>query len=430
MKRLIGIVLVTFMIAQTSFAQGEKSLKMASKAFGEFSADPFGNPGALDEAKTHISEAFKDQKVASSAKAWITRGDIFYNSGDAQFKGKLINPEAEISDPTVGLSALEAYTKALELASKKGDIKKAMTGLLQTEELLNNFGIDQYQAQNYTAAYDNFVAEMSASELIKSKGEASRLDAEGAMAEKKFFTGLTAYYAEDYQSSIDYLSGALDDNYSDPSTYQLIYESHKALGNTDAGLPFLEKGRAEFPDDSGLLFSEINHYLALGELSKMTDNLKEALAKEPDNQSLILTLGQVYDQLQVKSNEAGETDKANEYFDNALGYYQLALEATPENFDINYSLGALYYNKAAGYTPALNEVANDFSKAGEAKYNEIKETMAGLFSQALPYFLKADSIDGSDRNTIIALKEIFARQDNFEKSNIYKEKLENLGSGE
>ena len=430
MKRLFGIVLITFLIAQSSFAQGDKSLKLASKAFSEFSADPFGNPGALDEAKTHIAEAFKDSKVASSPKAWITRGDIFYNSGDAQIKGKLLNPEAVISDASVGLNAYEAYSKALELASKKGDIKKAMTGLLQTEELLNNIGIDQYQVENYAGAYDNFVAEMSASELIKSKGEVSRLDADNNLAEKKFFAGLTAYYAENYQSSIDYLSSAIDANYSDPSTYQLIYESNKALGDAEAGLPFLEKGRAEFPDDSGLLFSEINHYLAAGELSKMIGNLEQALEKEPTNQSLILTLGQVYDQLPVQSNEAGEVDKANEYFDSALGYYQQALESTPDNFDINYSLGALYYNKAAGFTPALNEVANDFSKAGEAKYNEIKDTMAGLFSQALPYFLKADSIDGTDRNTIIALKEIFARQDNFEKSNMYRDKLDSLEGGE
>ena len=430
MKRLIGLVLVTFMITQSSIAQGDKSLKEASKAFSEFSADPFGNPEALETAKTHIAEAFKDSKVASSAKAWITRGDIFYNSGDAQIKGKLINPAANLSDPTVGLSAYEAYNKALELASKKGDIKKVMSGLVQTEELLNNIGIDQYQLQNYAGAYDNFVAEMSLSELLKSQGQTSRLDVEGQLGEKKFFTGLTAFYADNFQGSIDYLSSALEENYSDPSIYQLIYESNKALDNTAAGLPFLEEGREKFPDDSGLLFSEINHYLALGELSKMIENLDQALEKEPDNQSLILTLGQVYDQLQVKSNEAGETDKANEYFENALTYYQRALNKAPEDFDINYSLGALYYNKAAGYTPALNEVANDFSKAGEAKYNELKTTMADLFAQALPYFLKADTINSADRNTIIALKEIFARQDNFEKSNMYKDKLESLEGGE
>ncbi len=429
MKSIFGIVLSLFLVCQLSFAQGEKSLKMASKSFSEFSSDPFGNTAALDEAKAHLEEAFKDEKVSSSPKAWITRGEIFYNSADAQIKGKLLNPDAQLSDPDAALNSAESYIKALELAQKKGDIKKILTGLVGTENMLNNIGVELYKLEDYIGSYNNFKAELSLSELLKSNGKPSRLDAEGLLGEKLFFAGLTAFYAKEYQGSIDYLLNAKDNNYTDATIYQLIYESYRSLDMSEKGLPYLEEGRETFPDDSGLLFSEINYYLASGELDKMIGKLEYALDKEPDNQSIIVTLGQVYDQLQVKSNEAGETEKAAGYFDKALGYYNSALEKSPEDFDLNYSAGALYYNKAAGYTPALNEVANDFSKAGEAKYNEIKNTMANLFDQALPFFLKADSINGTDRNTLIALKEIFARKDNFDKSNEYKERLENIGSG-
>ena len=77
-------------------------------------------------------------------------------------------------------------------------------------------------------------------------------------------------------------------------------------------------------------------------------------------------------------------------------------------------------------TSALNEVANDFSSEGTKKYEAIKTEMASLFEEALPYFLKADELNGQDRNTLIALKEIFARKDDFEKSNAYKDRLESL----
>jgi tetratricopeptide (TPR) repeat protein len=185
-------------------------------------------------------------------------------------------------------------------------------------------------------------------------------------------------------------------------------------------------GREKFPADAGLLFSEINYYLVKGELASMISNLEEALAQEPDNISVILTLGQVYDQLQVKSYEEGDREKAQEYFDGAYKYYQKALEMDPSNFDLFYSIGALYYNKAANMTSALNEVANDFSSEGTKKYEAIKTEMASLFEEALPYFLKADELNGQDRNTLIALKEIFARKDDFEKSNAYKDRLESL----
>ncbi len=430
MKKIFGIVLSLFIVTQLSYAQGEKSLKMASKSFSQFSSDPFGNTAALDEAKAHLEEAFKDAKVSSSAKAWITRGDIYYNSGDAQMKGKLLNPEAELTEPMAGIKALESYSKALELAEKKGDIKKAVAGLENTENLLNNVGVELYKVEDYMGSYENFKAELETSKLLKANGKASRLDAEGLLSEKLFFAGLTAFYAKEYDNSINYMKEANGAGYSDATVYQLIYESYRAMDKSAEGVSFLEEGREKFPDDSGLLFSEINHYLASGELDQMIGKLEYALEREPDNESIIVTLGQVYDQLQVKSNEAGDTEKAAEYFQSALNYYSKALEKSPEDFDLNYSMGALYYNKAAGLTPAFNEAANDFSKAGEKLYNELKDKMAGLFNQALPYFLKADSINGSDRNTLIALKEIFARQDNFEKSNEYKVKLEDMESGQ
>ena len=52
--------------------------------------------------------------------------------------------------------------------------------------------------------------------------------------------------------------------------------------------------------------------------------------------------------------------------------------------------------------------------------------MGAIFDQALPYLEKAEKIDPSDKNTIIALKEIYARKGNFEKSNLYKARLEKM----
>ncbi len=426
MKRILVLVVAFLAVGHLAFAQGEKSLKAASKAFSEFSKDPFANTAALEQAQAYLEEAFEDESVASDPKAWLTRGEIFFNSGDSQVKGRLLNPTAALSDPLAAVKSFEAYKKALELAEKKGDIKNALKGLANAENLLNNMGVEAYKDQDYLNAYKSFSNELMASEVLKANDKESRLDDSALLTEKYFFSGLTAFYAEDYQQAIDYLVNAKETGTEDATVFQIIYESYKALDKSEEGLPYLEEGREKFPDDNGLLFSEINHYLASGELDKMISKLEYALEKEPDNQSVILTLGQVYDQLQVKSQEAGETEKAQEYFESAFSYYSRALENTPEDFDLNYSVGALYYNKAAGMTPALNAVAEDFSKEGEAKYNEIKNQMAGLFDQALPYFLKADSINGEDRNTLIALKEIMARKDEFEKSNTYKERLEAL----
>jgi hypothetical protein len=72
----------------------------------------------------------------------------------------------------------------------------------------------------------------------------------------------------------------------------------------------------------------------------------------------------------------------------------------------------------------VNLLADDYSKAGTAKYEAKKAEMNELFNLALPWFQKAETLQSNDVNTMIALKEIFARMNNFEKSNEYKAKIE------
>lgn len=427
MKRIVIALVAIMSMSTLTFAQGEKSLKKASKSLSKFTSD-FSNLAALDEAKAYITEAFQDDKVAASAKSWNTRGDILRNIADAQIKQQLIDPSFELKDLTSGIESVDAYMKALELATKKGDTKNAIKGLSEAEGVLNNVGIGLYNAEQYVDAFKSFMAEIKASKALGDAGQPSRLDEGTLRTEKLFFAGLTGFYAEDYEQSISTLEEAEATGTSDATLYQFLYEAYNKKGNSDKALAALNTGREKFPEDSGLLFSEINYYLASGELEKMTSKLEMALEQEPDNTSVMTTLGQVYDQLHVKEAEAGNADQSVAYFDKALGHYNNALNTDPENFDINYSIGALYYNKAASYTDALTEAANDFSAAGNKKYDEVKATMGGYFDQALPYFLKSDELNSNDKNTLIALKEIYVRKDMFDKSEVYKARLEAMAN--
>jgi hypothetical protein len=52
-----------------------------------------------------------------------------------------------------------------------------------------------------------------------------------------------------------------------------------------------------------------------------------------------------------------------------------------------------------------------------------------LFKTALPYFKIAEKLNPNDTNTLIALKEIFARDNDFEKSGEFKKRLETVQGG-
>jgi len=154
-----------------------------------------------------------------------------------------------------------------------------------------------------------------------------------------------------------------------------------------------------------------------------------AIEKEPENTSIYITLGNVYDQLTQKEREAGNQAKANEYFDLAMDYYNQTIEKDPSNFDAVYSQGALYYNKAAGMTEQINQLANDFTPAGTKKYDALKAEMDNQFKEALPFFEKAESMNPKDLNTLVALREIYARIDQLDKVGPLKARIEAIQAG-
>ena len=100
----------------------------------------------------------------------------------------------------------------------------------------------------------------------------------------------------------------------------------------------------------------------------------------------------------------------------------------PKNMDAVYSLGALYYNKAAFRTQEMNALPEDFSSAGLKKLEKMLTEAMGLFDEALLYFLKAESIDANHLNSLIALSEIYARKED-EVLMEYKRRIEVVVGG-
>ncbi|MBK8699873.1 MAG: hypothetical protein IPN29_10195 [Saprospiraceae bacterium] len=407
MKQLLLTVFAAFFILSVSQAQdAKKMLKNASKDLAKYYQDPINNIGKLDEALAAVNTAFNDDMVKADPESWIVRGEIYNSIGNAETNQLLLNPAYVVKTPNAGMEAVTAYKKAIELAVKKGQTKDAVNGLSESEALLSNSGISAFQASDYMTAFNNFNTYLDVSKLIRDNGGKSRLDDPVLKADIQYYNVVSGYYGKaDDQVMIPLLM----EMYAAGTDKSLVYEALfniKSKSDETGAMRILEEGRVKFPDESGLLFAEINFYLQKGQLDVLTDKLKIAIAKEPDNVSVYTTLGNVYDQLVTKEREAGNLAKSGEYFGLAYDYYNQALAKDPKNFDATYSIGALYYNKAAAMTAELNKLSNDFSAAGTKKYNTIKGEMDGIFMQALPFFEKAEELDPTDLNTMIALKEI------------------------
>lgn len=458
MKKLLFVFLSLFLAAGAIQAQdvaktiesAEDMAKEANKALNAFILD--------NSRKDKLTEAWENAKAANAAVKNITKDQIsgaFSKDKDAEkaqramsdilttvgavyreiatqitAAGQLGLDASELPEEAYpALQAAKAFESSLQFAVKSSEIKSAVDGLMSIQGPLNSMATIAFeQEKDYAKAYLNFNEVLVTHELIKQNGEASLLDAEGTIGDQMYFAGLSALSANMTLQANELFQKLYDDGYDNPLVFEAMYKVHHDK-DLEKAYTYLEAGRKKYPEDTGLLFAEINHFLEQNRLDELIGKLEQAIAVEPENISLYATLGNVYDNLYQKEAKAGNKAKGMEYFDKALANFEAALEKDPKYFDAIYSIGALHYNNAAILVGELNELESDYSKEGLKKYETKKAEIFQKFDDALPYFQRCEKLDPNDVNTLIALREIYARKDDLATSDIFKERLEKVQSG-
>jgi len=421
----LSLLALVFCLGPINAQDYKKQIKNANKILGKYYVAPGENKAALDEALASLATIFSADDAKADPESWNSKGQILNEIAKAEMIKKIADPSFVLITPSAGMDAKAAFVKAMDLATKTSHKKDALEGIKNGEEIINNIAITYFQVNDFNNAFVNFNEVLESYELLKSNNEKSRLDDVIVYKDHLYSTAVCGYYGDNKEASKPLFAKLYDMGDAQALVYEALFTLNADTNETKA-MEILDAGRKAHPADNGILFAEINYYLKVGKLDMLTSKLKTAIEKEPENVSVIITLGNVYDQLNQKEREVGNIEKSEEYFNDAFKYFTMALEKDPANFDATYSQGALYYNKAASMTTSLNALGNDYSSAGTKKYNALKADMDGLFQQALPYFLKAETLNTSDFNTMIALKEIYARAGQLDKSNEYKKKMADL----
>ncbi len=432
MKNFSLLFLFMLGVLAVGSAQDEeaaRAYKKAKRALGAYNLDQNANADKLDEAIDMIKIATQDATLAADADTWVTSGGIMLEIANRDYINKEIKGDTLPSRyPDAAFQGYQSYKKALGLAAKKYQKTDALTGISTLIGLLNNQAIKEYQSENNSAAFKTFSTVVEAHETLTREGEKSPLE-DKQYKDAMYSAAVTGMLADKKQESLVFLNTLMENKYENAYIYDLMYNAYLDTDKAKA-VSYLETGRKLYPEDVSLLFTEINHYLREGRMDELTGKLKIAIEKEPGNKSLYLTLGNVYDNLFQKALESKDNEGSEKNFNLALEHYQKALSLDAGYTDAIYSIGALYYNKAAVYTQELSKLADDYSKEGLKKYDALKEKVNAEFDKALPYFQDAERIDANDQNTLVALKEIYARKNNLELSNEFKVRLERIQRGE
>ena len=201
---------------------------------------------------------------------------------------------------------------------------------------------------------------------------------------------------EDNERSKVLLQNLIDLNFNDPSIYVHMSDILQEEGNDDDALKYLSLGRDYFENDPVLINSQINLYIKLNRTDELIDKLSDAIELDDMNDLLFFNRATVYDQKGM--------------LDEAIIDYKKSIELNPDNFNSNYNLGALFFNRGV-------ELRNEANNSSSDKlYNKLKKESEVFFDDALPFLETSLSLDPNDKNTLLSLKQLYYLKGDYKKS--------------
>jgi tetratricopeptide (TPR) repeat protein len=205
-----------------------------------------------------------------------------------------------------------------------------------------------------------------------------------------YYAAYSAFQVKKYNEASSLFNKLLTNNYLKSDIYQGLELISLAQKDTTAALKHIEDGRKLFPNEMSLVYDELNIYLSQNRNQEVIDKLKDAIAKKPDSHELNFLLASKYDK------NFNDTT-------NAKKYYLESIKIKPDYFDAYYSLGVLYYNIAFG----INEEIKKLPNTDQKNYDRLIPIRNKYFELAIPYMEKANTILPEDRDTLIALKQLY-----------------------
>jgi hypothetical protein len=376
------------------------------------------NDNELVKAKAEIEPATTNEKTMADAKTWYYRGliyeNIYKNSFAENEKTKTpLFPELKDHRKGAVMTSVESYEKAIDLDSKKINMTEVKQHHAEMSKWCYQEGVNFYNEKDYPEAAKYFG---KCYDIKLNYGQTDTLAAYNA--------GLSYKLAGDAPNAELFLRKAIDMNYRAEQGYLDLLHMYSENGNKEKYKATLTEAREKMPNNKDIIQEEINVYLESKEYDKALINLDQAIGIDPKNKALLYARGIILDNQQATLREEGKTDaaklvEADKAYARAESDYKMVIEIAPDDFDGNYSLGALYYNKGAEMLNDANNILDD------AKYKAAKAKAEKQLTDALPYLEKAHRLKETDIQTMQSLKVIYARTNQMDKFNEIKEKLEN-----
>ena len=176
-----------------------------------------------------------------------------------------------------------------------------------------------------------------------------------------------------------------------PEIVKNIALIHVSNGDNEAAMTAIKDARKLSPKDVGLILTEADLYIKLGDETRFGTLMQEAIAQDPNNAILYYNLG-------VVNGNEGKREKA-------IDYYKKAIELDPA-YEASYlNLSSIILEGESNIVEQMNSLGT--SAADNRKYDQLKLKRQDLFLEAAPFLEQLVKINPKNKEAITTLKNIF-----------------------
>ncbi len=330
-------------------------------------------------AAQKLEPALSHDDTKDQADTWLLAGKIRFALYDSMMKTRAAGKEIDKKEAAnVLLKGHEMMAKALSLDTvpvldKKGNlvidkrtqkpkVKTRVSSRIVKEELahLVDFGAaggDLFMDKQWSKAYNawGIYCDLSQSAAaIKQKVAVP----DSVVGYYRYFQGLAAYHAEEYNNAVARFDDALAKGYESKQLYDGWIDALLASGNKEALWRVANRAFTRYgASDRQYVNILINDYLKEKKYESAAALLTRAMELHPNDTQYIDLMGQL--------------TEAQQGHDAAEQYYRRALEIDPDNAEASFHLGNVLYTRATILDNSKNSQAIE------------------LYREALPFVEKA-----------------------------------------
>ncbi len=397
-------------LAAFTFGLNAQSL-MVESAFQDM------NKGSLKKAKTEIDAAAVHEKTKDDPKTWFYRAFIYAKIGDDAAKPK---PKYKDLAPDW---ADQAYESAMEC--KRLDSENEYSAKLKS--VFGAVGIEYYNRARNLFDQKNYTESM---QVAAKAVEMFNNGEEGKNAgEAMFVAGMSAMASHDTANVKKYFNPLVRKRTDKEQVYSILFNIYKAEKNGKQAMNVASSYMKANPKD-------YRAYLLMAEGYLMDQNVEKG--KEMINSALELTKEDINVYPTLLAQSAALLELTEDYA-GAEAKYMESLQLKPDQFEANFNMGKMFYNRAVDKVNGAPE-PDPFDENSLALYDKLVEESKDLFRQSITYLVKAveflDNMPEDQKpyhrtelaNSLTALGTAYARVEMYAESKAAHERVQKMSA--